>query len=413
MAEASGSESARLAALYSYDILDTPFEPQFDELTALASEVFAAPIAVINFIDRDRQWFKSEIGLGVRETPLETSFCVHALLEEDMMVVADAQNDDRFAGNPLVSSATGLRFYAGAIIRSREGEPIGTLCILDYQPRPFTTAQQRALRTLANQVMAQLEQKRALRESELSKRDLARLNEKLNQRDASREQAMAMISHEMRNPLSPIMMTLDALGMKPSLDEDVSRGVDTIRRQTKHLIRLIDDLLDTSRITTGKVSLQKRPLQLRQVVSRSVEMIQEELDKKSHRLHITVPEQELIICADDVRLNQLFSNLLNNAIRYTPEAGQISFEVQVLDDTRLQVTVSDSGIGIPRDYIDRIFGSFVQVPKTGGHVGGLGVGLHLCKHIVHLHGGEINALSDGQGSGSRFTVTMPIIDKAG
>lgn len=328
------------------------------------------------------------------------------------MVVPDATKDVRFQGNPLVTSASGLRFYAGALIKSRSGLALGTLCILDHKPRSFDSAQCRSLRTLANQVMAQLEQKRALRESELSERRLEQLNKKLEARDESREQAMAMISHEMRNPLSPIMMSLDMLDMKPGLDDDVVRAAATIRRQTRQLIRLVDDLLDTSRIHTGKVSLLKRRMLLQNLVNRSVEMVKEELDQKRHHLEVILPERELTLYGDDVRLNQLLSNLLNNAIRYTPAAGKITLQAQAVTETQLQITVSDTGVGIPPEYIHRIFGSFVQVPKTGGHTGGLGVGLHLCQHIVQLHEGQITATSDGVGKGSRFIVSLPIIAPA-
>lgn len=404
------AESERLAELYSYNILDTPDEPEFDELTSLASEFFSAPIVVINFIDSDRQWFKSEIGLGVRETPMETSFCVHALLQQDLMIIPNALEDERFANNPLVNADTGLRFYAGALLKSPRGLALGTLCILDYQPREFTARQQRALQTMANQVMAQLEQRRALQESETTKRELSKLNQQLYQRDASRERIMAMISHEMRNPLSPIMMTLDALGMKAELDPDVGKGLATIRRQAKHLVRLVDDLLDTSRTTAGKISLQKNTRKLKPIIDRCVEMVSEELDRKQHKLQIILLQQNIWICADDTRIGQLITNLLNNAIRYTPAGGHIVLQAQQQDRQNLQLSVSDNGIGIAQDYLEEIFESFAQAPKTGGHTGGLGVGLHLCKHIVQLHEGEITAKSNGDNCGSTFLVTLPIID---
>jgi len=162
-------EEERLAALRAYAILDTEPERAFDDITALAARLCDAPIAVVNLIDAQRQWFKSEVGLGVRETPLETSFCRHALLERDSMVVPDATQDPRFACNPLVTSHPGLRFYAGVLLKSA-GLPIGTLCVLDDRPRPegLTDLQMQALRVLADQVMTQLELRRALRERRTS-----------------------------------------------------------------------------------------------------------------------------------------------------------------------------------------------------------------------------------------------------
>ncbi|MBD0273047.1 MAG: PAS domain S-box protein, partial [Acetobacteraceae bacterium] len=169
-------EAERLAALARYGVLDTPREQGFDDIAELASEICGAPIAAVNLVADGRQWFKAEVGLGVRETPLETSFCGHAILEEDFMLVPDAARDPRFQRNPLVVGAPGLRFYAGPLLKTGEGFPIGTLCVLDHRPRTLTEQQIRALKRLAQQVMSRLEQRRteaALRESEARFRHMA------------------------------------------------------------------------------------------------------------------------------------------------------------------------------------------------------------------------------------------------
>ena len=158
-------ESERLAALRAYGILDTEPEKAFDDIVRLIARICEAPIAVVNLIDAERQWFKAEVGLGVRETPLATSFCAHALLQEAGMVIPDATKDDRFDCNPLVTGEPHLRFYAGRLLTSPDGLPLGTLCVLDTKPRPegLTDLQAAALETLAGQVMTQLELRRALR----------------------------------------------------------------------------------------------------------------------------------------------------------------------------------------------------------------------------------------------------------
>jgi PAS domain S-box-containing protein len=157
------NEARRLAALASYDILDTPTEEAFDEVAALASRICETPIAVVNLIGEGRQFFKAEVGLGVRETPLESSFCAKAILEEDFLLVPDATKDARFDCNPLVTGEPGLRFYAGALLKTEDGLPIGTLCVLDMQPRDLSELQQQTLKVLARQVMAQLDLRRALK----------------------------------------------------------------------------------------------------------------------------------------------------------------------------------------------------------------------------------------------------------
>ncbi len=158
-----GRERQRLQALEAYDIMDTEPEAAFDEIAQLAADICGTPIAVVNLIGGDRQFFKAEVGLGVRETPLETSFCAHAILEEDFLEVPDATRDRRFDCNPLVTGESHLRFYAGALLKSAEGWPIGTLCVLDTAPKQLSELQQRTLKVLARQVMAQLDARRELR----------------------------------------------------------------------------------------------------------------------------------------------------------------------------------------------------------------------------------------------------------
>jgi GAF domain-containing protein len=163
-ADLSDREARRLEALRRYDILDTPREAAFDEIAALAAEICGTPIGVVNLIDEGRQFFKAEVGLGVRETPLETSFCAKAILEDDFLLVPDATLDPRFDCNPLVTGEPGLRFYAGALLKTTDGLAIGTLCVLDTQAKALTPLQQRTLQVLARQVMSQLELRLALRQ---------------------------------------------------------------------------------------------------------------------------------------------------------------------------------------------------------------------------------------------------------
>jgi PAS domain S-box-containing protein len=164
VSEGTDREQKRLAALASYEVLDTPREPEFDDIARLASDICGTPIAVVNLIADRRQFFKAEVGLGVRETPFESSFCAKAILEEDFLIVPDASQDPRFDCNPLVTGEPHLRFYAGALLKTEEGLPIGTMCVLDFQPRELTELQQRTLRVLARQVMTQLELRRMLKD---------------------------------------------------------------------------------------------------------------------------------------------------------------------------------------------------------------------------------------------------------
>jgi PAS domain S-box-containing protein len=158
------SEHERVSALRSYNILDTPIEPDFDDIARLAAEALNAPIAVVNLIADDRQWFKAEVGIGTRELPLDVSICAHAILQDDMLIIPDTRLDSRVDRNPLVTAEDGLRFYAGALLKTPDGLPIGTVCVLDRVPRPegISPFQRLTLEVLARQVMTQLELRRAL-----------------------------------------------------------------------------------------------------------------------------------------------------------------------------------------------------------------------------------------------------------
>lgn len=175
VASPSWDEADRLAALARYDILDTPTEPAFDAITRIAALVCKAPIAAVNLVADTRQWFKSEIGLGVRETPVEISICAKAILQPGVSVVPDTTKDERFTDNPLVTGEPHLRFYAGARLDTPEGLPLGTVCILDYEPRPegLTGEQAEILLALARQTMTHLELRRAVVAHDLLSRELS------------------------------------------------------------------------------------------------------------------------------------------------------------------------------------------------------------------------------------------------
>jgi two-component sensor histidine kinase len=196
-------ESDRLAALRSYHVLDTAPEPAFDSLVQMAAQVCDTPIAAINLIEDRRQWFKAEVGLGFRETPVEVSICAKAILQRGLFIVPDITQDSRFASNPLVTGPPHVRFYAGALLETPQGLPLGTLCVLDYEPRELNEQQRAGLTTLAAQVMAQLELRRMVTE-----RDEA----VAASRRAEQRQALLVreLHHRVRNALATVQALLGA-----------------------------------------------------------------------------------------------------------------------------------------------------------------------------------------------------------
>ena len=222
-------------------------------------------------------------------------------------------------------------------------------------------------------------------------------------RDSERkDQFIAMLAHELRNPLMPIVTAVELLKDHPDA-ETVDRARDAMARQVGILRRLVDDLLDIARITSGKLTLRRGPVDLRSVVEQSIDALRAAAEEHEQTLEVTIPDEPLRILADEVRLTQVVSNLLSNAVRYTPPGGRIQVRCW-LDEAGGHVEVSDNGRGIDPELLPHIFGLFVQA-RSGGH--GLGLGLSLVKRLVDLHGGEVRAESAGQDQGTTFEVTIP------
>ncbi len=690
-------EPLRLAALDRYRILDTPEEREFDEVARLASVLCDTPYAAVSFVAAERQWFKAQVGLGLRQTGREVSICAHAILHDGLFEVPDTRLDTRLRGNPLVEERPGVRFYAAAPLRTLEGRPIGTLCVMDLRPRELTEVQRLALRTLAGQVMAQLELRRLLaaqRESEarararerahrflleledtlrtlgepgrvmdavaarlgrhlgvrrcayavveadedhlvlaatpdgdgspspcrvrlsvlgadalaalragraLSIPDVdadpavdasaraalraasigaaicvplcregrlvaafgvvhpaprrwtgdeialvgdvavrcretlerlqaerraarerrhaelaldagrmgvweidpgtgehrwgegmaaifgvdptertvsagrfesllheedraavaegferlraqggameieyrirradtgetrwvltrgARLREdprllagvsvdntsrklaerRLLEADARKDEFLAMLAHELRNPLAPLANALHVLQRRGSLDGTDRRMLEMAGRQLRQLRRLVDDLLEVGRITRGKIELRRESVDVAAAVRAAAESVGEPFAVRGQRLALMLPPAPSHVFADPARIAQVLENLLNNASKYTPEGGSVVVEVRDEPDT-VVIRVRDDGIGLEAAKIPLLFAMFSQIDATiDRSQGGLGIGLAMVRRLVALHGGSVTAESPGLGRGSTFTVRLP------
>ena len=408
------ADDARLAVLESYGILDTPPEKAFDDVVKLVSQLLDAPIAVVNLIARGRQWFKSEIGLGVSEMPLDDSICKFALREASRMVVPDTLEDPRFSHNPLVTGAPGLRFYAGQVLRTRDGVPLGTLCVLDTVPRPqgLTPQQEFALATLGQQVMSQIELRKALVDQQALIAQQAAAQEALRQADRKKDEFLAMLAHELRNPLAPISAAAAILTNFKFDEAMVRRASAIISRQASHMTSLIDDLLDVSRVTRGKVELELVELDIRDVVADAVEQVRPLVERHGHTLDLRLAPGQAIVSGDRKRLVQVAANLLSNAAKYTPDGGRIDVALDTGPDIgpdTVAITVRDNGIGMTPELIGHAFELFSQGAQgLDRSQGGLGIGLALVKSLVQLHGGSVSAESGGTGMGSTFHMTLPL-----
>jgi len=230
----------------------------------------------------------------------------------------------------------------------------------------------------------------------------------LRDADRRKDEFLATLSHELRNPLAPIRNSLHVLRMAGSLDPAVVQARAILERQVGHLVRLVDDLLELSRITRGKTELRRERIDLASVIGSAVETSKPLIDTAGHELVLSIPAEQLLLDADPLRLSQVFANLLNNAAKYSEPGGAIWLTAR-REDADVVVSVRDAGIGIAHDMLPRVFEMFAQeAGAMSRSQGGLGIGLTLVQNLVQMHGGSVEAHSDGRGKGSEFIVRLPL-----
>ncbi len=361
-------EQARLAALARYNVLDTPRESDFDDIAQLASELCETPIAVVNLIGEGRQFFKAEVGLGVRETPLDSSFCGHAILAEDFMMVPDATQDPRFDCNPLVTGDPKLRFYAGALLKSPEGLPIGTLCVLGFQPKALTPLQQRALSTLAHQVMAQLELRRAN----------AQLGQRVAEVEAERDRTAMLgreIDHRVMNSLQFIsgLLTLQAKGAGDTEAarqlEIAANRVHTVARVHRHFY--IDAAVET---LSGLDYTRRLLADLAEVIAPATAIAEGE----------PTPIATTLV----MPLGLIANELVTNAAKHG--ATTIRVALATAGPGGLRLTVTDDGPGLPE--------GFDPAARTG-------LGMRVVRSLIRQHRGKLEFGNRREG-GAWFNVIL-------
>jgi PAS domain S-box-containing protein len=239
--------------------------------------------------------------------------------------------------------------------------------------------------------------------------ELRERTDSLKEAHDRKDQFLAMLAHELRNPLAPILNAVQVLKMSGTSDPRQKWVGDVIERQTQHLARLVDDLLDVSRITRGKVTLQRELLELSTIISRAVETSRPIIDARKHRLDVVLPKEPIRLHGDLTRLIQVIGNLLNNAAKFTEPGGAIRVEAECVG-TEVFIRVIDNGIGLPADLVPHVFDLFIQADQSLDRTqGGLGIGLTLVRYLVELHGGSVDVHSK-PGEGSEFIVRLPVLD---
>lgn len=310
-------QARRLEALRSYDILDSTPDSDFDDIVQLASKICEVPISVINFIDAERQWFKAEVGLGVRETPLDTSICSHVILEHEYVEITDTLTDLRMADNPLCTASNGFRFYAGALLKTEEGLPLGTLCVLDYVPRSLNPTQIDTVTILARQVMKQLELRKAINIQQVLHRE---------------------IHHRVSNSLATV-----AAMVRMQEHDDAAPGfneaLQSINSRIKTIALLHRELCETK--MTDVINLQ--PFMER------INILLQQIAPSHIKINITF-EQILVSSRQAASIAIIANEFVSNSLKHGFPAGQNGMiEVRGSSDQagNIRMICRDDGIGMP------------------------------------------------------------------
>lgn len=283
------------------------------------------------------------------------------------------------------------RVWLEVSLMGHAGRCLGTIRVADKQEGDFTEEDELVLEQLAAIASVGIEN--------------ARLLESLQEQDKRKDEFLATLAHELRNPLAPIRNGLTLLGMCPV--EESPPLVAMMDRQLTQLVRLVDDLLDVSRVTTGKIKLQLENIDLREIVAAAIEASRPLSESFRHEVQVSLPAEPLHLKADRTRLAQILTNLLNNAAKYTPPGGHIRLTAE-RDHDFVAIHITDTGIGIPSEMLSRVFDMFLQVGTAERTQDGLGIGLTLVQRLVQMHGGTITAESQGPNRGSTFTVRLPL-----
>jgi len=329
-------QDRRLAALREYEVLDTDREDSFDDIVKLASAICGMPMSIISLVDADRQWFKAEVGMGVRETTLEESICSHAILTDGFLEISDTTADPRTRDNPLVLSDSGLRFYAGAVLATPEGLPIGSLCVLDDKPGELTPLQRDALRVLARQVMTQLDLRRALQEADVLRRE---------------------VDHRVKNSLQSIA-ALTRLQARRAGTPETREALDIVRRRVDTVAALHEAIYKSQ--TDGHIDMKAFVEKVAVLIGGAApDHIRIQTDIADAEI---VPNQATGL---GVVLNEFATNSIKHAF---PDGrpGVIRFEAECRNEGKeIRMRLSDDGIGFDMAAAQRSLGLTVIEASCG------------------------------------------------
>ena len=390
------NEIERLQALREYSILDTLPEQDFDDITKIASEICQTPISLITLIDSNRQWFKSNHGLNIREAPRDYAFCAHAINNPyEILTVKDSREDDRFANNPLITGYPNVIFYAGIPLDNPAGFSLGTICVIDNKPRELTLNQLESLRALSRQVVNLFEFKKL-------NKNLRESQEEIQTRNSELEQFAYVVSHDIKSPLNNIIGLITILNeyQKGKFDDSGERIVNLITKSSLRLKSLIDGIISHYIGVNIEVNTKKE-IDVDLLFKEIIDL----LDTK-REYQITYTSEFKSIVTNEVAIKQILTNLLSNAIKYNNKE-KVKIDVKVNSSPDLfEFVIQDNGIGIDKSQFSKIFDTFTTLGgKDRFNNIGTGIGLSTVKKLVDKLGGSISVESE-MGVGTKFKFSI-------
>ncbi|MFC2111101.1 ATP-binding protein [Bacteroidota bacterium] len=390
------NENARLKNLKSYSILDSLPEDDYDSLTAIAAEICGTPISLVSLIDSDRQWFKSHHGLAATETPREHAFCAHAINDpNDIFIVQDARKDERFNDNPLVTGDPHVIFYAGIPLIGDENLPLGTLCVIDHEPRILNQSQLDSLKALSNQIMNLLK----LRKNKIL---LEKAIINLEEKNYELERFAYVAAHDLKSPLVGItyLSKLIAEIYSSKIDHEGQEMLELLNSSSSKLGKLISGMLENSRSET-MLKEKRINVELDELRNDLMKLFSYEKDLK-----ILSNSTLKNVFTNKTALEQIFINLIANAIKYNDKKS-VEIEIGVSENnTHYEFHVQDNGPGIESKHQEKIFIIFHTIAKKDkfGQAGN-GIGLSTVRKLVEKSGGKVTVESK-KGKGANFIFTI-------
>ncbi len=391
------NEQQRLKELYDYEVLDTISEVEYDSITKIAAQICQVPASLITFLDKDRQWFKSHLGIDINETPRAFSFCNYTIMEPDKVtVVPDLREDERFAANPLVTHQPNAVFYAGAPLVTPAGYVLGSICVLDSKVNNLSAEQLDALQGLAQQVVTRLELQKKINSLNIAQQELQSANKSL-------KNFAHLVSHDMKTPLANISMISRSFkkNYENSFDENANDCLDLIDRSAKELLVFVDDILAQSEMMNQGFEAGES-VDSRAILEKVINLIAPPED-----IEIRLTGKFPRVAMNKTSLQQVFQNLITNAIKYNDKQRGVIDISCLSNDGFHYFDVSDNGCGIAEQHLDIIFEQrqTLGVEDRYGNLG-TGIGLATVQNILEANGGQVIVHSQ-QNIGSTFKISIP------